>query len=156
MTRRLAPLLLALCLVGCGPIPLPLPTPRPPTPTPRALATAIPRPSPMPRWDSASAIDARRIAREPESVAGANVVVRGIPGDVREEGGRMYFGFEAATPNRLTASLGVELAPPVEIVAGACYVVYGVVAGGAGRPALLYGYRADRVVEDTTGTCPRP
>lgn len=152
--RRMLTLTLALLLAGCGPVRLLPPTPRPPTATLRPPATAIPRPSPMPRWDGASAIDSRRLAREPEALAGSNVWVRGLADAPREEGGRTYFGFAAATPNRLTVPLGIELAPPAEIVAGACYVVYGVVAGGPGRPALLYAYRADRVVEDPTGTCP--
>jgi hypothetical protein len=46
-------------------------------------------------------------------------------------------------PNRLTVPLAVELIPPAPVEAGGCYAVYGVVAGGGARPALVYGYRAD-------------
>jgi hypothetical protein len=148
---------LALCLLlvltGCGWLPSPSPptrTPQPPAPP----GTPFPRPARPPAWEAAVAIDARRIAREPDTQAGANVIVRGVAEGVRREGGATLFGLAAIGPNRLTVPLSVELIPPAEVLDGRCVAVYGVVAGGGARPPLIYGYRVAPVVNDETGICP--
>lgn len=134
--KRLALPLLALALAGCGW----LPTPQPPTRTPAPIGSPVARPAAPPRWEGAVAMDPARIAADPSAWRGANVILRGVATDARPAGGATLFVIHAIRPNLTTAELAVELAPPADVAEGGCYAVYGVVAGGGARPALVYGY----------------
>lgn len=125
-----------LCLAGCGW----LPTPPPPTRTPAPIGSPVARPATPPRWEAAVAMDPARIAADPSAWRGANVILRGVATDARPAGGATLFAFHARRPNLLTVPLAVELVPPADVADGGCCAVYGVVAGGGARPALVYGY----------------
>lgn len=136
-TRAFALALLPLFLAGCGW----LPTPPPPTRTHAPIGTPIARPPVAPRWESAVAMDPARIAADPSASRGANVILRGVATDARRVEGATLFVIHARRSNLLTVPLAVELIPPADVAEGGCYAVYGIVAGGGARPALVYGYR---------------
>ena len=130
-----------------------------PTPTPLpATATPLPKPTPPPSRSGATTIDPRRLAADPRSFVGQNVVLRGEALTVTQESDYTWVQVMAQVPGRpaVTESIVVELVPRnPNVLRSECYAFYGVVrgtetvtrtlTGASNEVPVVTGYAADAI-----------